>query len=468
MNKHILLIISLVLLFIIFYRVITKTTWKYWLQHIREGMEDDAALEEPMIESEDEPATQSAGSGGGSGSGAASSVSANNNATIESEERSGSGWNDFFQQIVSSSKPKNSTASEPENGNSSTEADCMDYNDALKLPLREYAIKASYNSAYDGTRVSETQLGDVMYSGCRFVDLNVFYADDKLYVGFAADNNPTTVDTSLPFSVAMSYILRYAFVIDPEKQKKPLNEVVKKFEEEPLPNDSPVDIRKNYIEYPFIINLRVYRSENSSLDIIEKVAEYMKDIIASPYFLKTPDGKPLLVDGNTPLCQINRKFIVSMDIRNIIQIYTPSANPSAEYIPNKTLQILRGFVHILSGGHTWRAYYNYPDVLSMNKNILRITDGGVLNNDSSSKQTSVQNMYIVYPFITDKENPDSLAILKNYSIQTVPHRFYIQDGNLDKYNDFFARAQKPFVPMSEALFFIKKTESEQATTTPTA
>lgn len=134
----------------------------------------------------------------------------------------------------------------------------------------------------------------------------------------------------------------------------------------------------------------------------------MKDTIASPYFYKTGDGKPILVDGDTALCQISRKLLVSMDVRNIVQIYAPSATPSAQYIPDKTLKTLRGFVNILSGGHTWRAYYNYSDVLSMSKNMLRIADGGALSRaDSSGKKTSVKNMYIVYPFLTDKENPDS-------------------------------------------------------------
>lgn len=451
MNKHILLIFSLILLFIVFYRVITKTTWKYWLQNIREGMEDeDEDVEEPM-----EPASPSTST---STSASASNVA--RDTSRETESQNATGWSDFFRQVASSTSPQQ--PAQPATPQVQMTSDCMDYTDALKLPLREYAIKASYNSAYDGKAITETQLGDIIYAGCRFVDLNVFYADDKLYVGFSQDNNPTTVDTSLPFSVAMSYILRYAFVIDPNKQKKPLNEVVKEFEENPVPKDTTIDIRKNYIEYPFIINLRIYRPENSSLDIIEKVAEYMKDIIASPYFHKSGDGKIILVDGNTPLCEINRKFLVSMDIRNIIQIYAPSSNPTAEAVPNKTLKKLREFVHILSGGHTWRTYYNYSDVLSMSKNVLRISNGGMLDReDSSGKQTSVKNMYIVYPFITDKENPDSLNIMKNYSIQTVPNRFYIQDGNLDKYNEFFDRAQKPFVPMSEALFFIMKTENAE-------
>lgn len=469
MNRHILLLFSLVILGFVFYRVITKTTWKYWLQNIREGMKDDDALlvEETMDDGSGASASTStsasagasrgastgSGAGTGAGSGAGSSSSAN-------ASPSSNAWTNLIQQI-SSVAATPSTKPEP----TKSDANCMDYADAMRLPLREYAIKASYNTAYDGSRISETQLGDIMYNGCRMVDLNVFYADDKLYVGYAPDNNPTTVDTSLPFSTAISYILRYAFVIDPAKQKKPLNEVVKEFEEDPVPTNTSVDIKKNYIDFPFVIHIRIYRPENSSLNIIEKVAEYMKEIIASPYFYGTPDRKPILVDGNTALCQINRKFIISMDVRNIVQIYAPSANQSAEYIPQPTLNTLRGFVNILTGGHTWRSYYNYNDVMTMNKNVLRITNGGVLSeNDSSGKQTSVQNMYVVFPFISDKENPDSLAIMKNYSIQTIPNRFYIQDGNLDKYANFFRRAQKPFVPMSEVLFFIAKTESAESST----
>ena len=89
------------------------------------------------------------------------------------------------------------------------------------LPLKEYAINASYNTAYDGNKISIDQFRKVLYMGCRFVDVNVFLTEkNKLYVGFSSDNAPTLVDTSLPFYDVIDCINNYAFKQDPDTKKK--------------------------------------------------------------------------------------------------------------------------------------------------------------------------------------------------------------------------------------------------------
>ena len=43
----------------------------------------------------------------------------------------------------------------------------------LGMPLREYCIKASYNSAYSGSVISADMIKHVIYRGCRFIDLQI-------------------------------------------------------------------------------------------------------------------------------------------------------------------------------------------------------------------------------------------------------------------------------------------------------
>ena len=45
----------------------------------------------------------------------------------------------------------------------------------IGLPLREYCIKASYNSAYSGSTISDKMVKYVLSRGCRFLDLQIHY-----------------------------------------------------------------------------------------------------------------------------------------------------------------------------------------------------------------------------------------------------------------------------------------------------
>ena len=48
-----------------------------------------------------------------------------------------------------------------------------------ELPIKEYCIKASYNSAVSGNYVSKNMLKHVLSRGCRFLDLEIFYIEHK-------------------------------------------------------------------------------------------------------------------------------------------------------------------------------------------------------------------------------------------------------------------------------------------------
>ena len=62
------------------------------------------------------------------------------------------------------------------------------------LPIKEYCIKGSYNSAYTGTKISSDALKYVLARGCRIIDLQIHYsfADSIPYVGNITD--PEGVD----------------------------------------------------------------------------------------------------------------------------------------------------------------------------------------------------------------------------------------------------------------------------------
>ena len=48
-------------------------------------------------------------------------------------------------------------------------------NKYAKLPIKDYCIKASYNSAITGKSVNKDMVKFALSRGCRFIDLEVFY-----------------------------------------------------------------------------------------------------------------------------------------------------------------------------------------------------------------------------------------------------------------------------------------------------
>ena len=87
-------------------------------------------------------------------------------------------------------KENMSNANESISGSTDCSASCDDnsYKESADLPLKEYCVKASFNSAYNGTDVSKETIQQRIIDGYRFLDLNVFSASGDIYVGYP----PTT------------------------------------------------------------------------------------------------------------------------------------------------------------------------------------------------------------------------------------------------------------------------------------
>ena len=321
------------------------------------------------------------------------------------------------------------------------------------LPLKEYAINASYNTAYDGNKISIDQFRKVLYMGCRFVDVNVFLTEkNKLYVGFSSDNAPTLVDTSLPFYDVIDCINNYAFKQDPDTKKKVEATNYIKYIHNTLdkPSVNGLTLQDSYYNYPLFLHIRVYRPPNSTADIVGEVANGLKAL--DNKYKYVDNGKPVKVTQYTPLKDIMRKVVVSMDIENILQIYASPPPYDPNNIPLETRKVIEKTVNIKTGGDNWSAFYKYSDVEKSTNTMLKIMDDKISNN---TFETNALNMKIVYPYYSnDNFNPNSYTYLLNHQIQTVPHRFYINDENLQKYIDLFEANKTPFLPLYYAYTYI--------------
>jgi len=302
--------------------------------------------------------------------------------------------------------------------------------------LREYIIKACYNSAYDpnnSPKLSALNLETRIAEGYRFIDLNVFSSEGKMYVGYSQNNNPTLTDVSIPFTEALDCIKKNAFVKSTMKlpDETPLFE--KKSTDTAASNSA--SIRDNYVDYPMIVFIRVYRSPGSKFDIVKELAELLKSTADGKYLREVNGDKEtaIQIDGCTPLNKVNGNILFAMDILNILQIYTPPENSSADQIPEETRKHLMKFVNIYTGGNIWRHG-------SADKSMpLLISD---LN---QPYKTNLFNMQILFPSVKETVNPDTYKIILENSIQTIVIRPYLQDTNAKAYNKIFSEAKRPMV-----------------------
>ena len=315
-----------------------------------------------------------------------------------------------------------------------------DYSDAKHLPLREYYIKACFNTAYDGNDVSCPTIVKRIHEGYRYLDFNLFYASGDIYVGYSHGNKPELVDSgNLKFTEALECIATNAFT----KPKKPEDAVA-----------------WDYTSNPLIVNIRVFRSADSTIDVIAEVAKIINPgasstapVYSSNYYV---DNKniPISVDSCTKLSDISRKIIFTMNIQNILEVYTPRSQ-NAELVPVPTTVALKTFVNFLSGGSTSPAFYRYADASlpSRSNPLMKNTDV------TNTYQTNIRYMIVVFPHPVDADvQPDIQLLALNCSALILPMRVYLGDdyGKLTLNDAIFNGYSSSFVPAVMLEMYINK------------
>jgi hypothetical protein len=341
----------------------------------------------------------------------------------------------------------------------SATGDKPDYENLHKLPLKEYFIKGSYNSAYDGTAPSLVKLKETLYNGCRYLDIQVFPIEDPktkqtaLYVGHSEDGSIASVDTTVSLYNALTYINSYAFSRDSGVTTAMTSGNAPQNGKSKLPS-----LLSNYANYPLFLMLRVYRAspDNKSPDVIQMLYDnYLKTdqdggIINTKNLYKTQDGMSAEpVSGETALHNIRRKIILCMDIDNVLRHYTTTFD--ANDVPNATKEVMRKFVNVKTSGHTWKTIKNYATVQSMvNTPTMKKSDNV---SGKHSYETNVKNWILALPSAGDSDNPDAISFAIQHKIQVTPNRHYVADNNLKKYNDVFDYFKSPMVSMSQLLSY---------------
>jgi len=343
------------------------------------------------------------------------------------------------------------------------------YPNVSSLPICQYTVKSSYNSACSGSsgNISNEMLMYVLSRGCRFIDLEIANVSGVPYVVSPNYNSVVSIDATK--IVPLSNILQTAVTYG-------------------ITNSS--GSAPNYSD-PLFIHMRVHPDPSYNL-IYQDIASCIQQNIGSnlyqlstiksgfvpnidiePFTTNKPNTlvttiKPnALVTTNTPTAapktnqtnntiDINKTKMSDIMGKVIILLdnnYDPNWRTKSKCdSKKKNCYDLNNFVHIETG--LGNATINSPTTI-LNQSKMPINIG----NDGMSSMN--QNLQFIFPDsdmgilnqtkgsnLSKTSNPDFTNIMLNWSCNFITNCFYIQDDNLRAYEDFFNEQQTAIVPFS--------------------
>ena len=283
------------------------------------------------------------------------------------------------------------------------------------LPLMDFCIKGSYNSAFTGKYINIDMLTYELSRGCRFFDFEVFFIENpesRIFspqVAYSTDTNFSTMDCEN--SILLDNILSAL--------------VSNAFSTQNSPNSKD----------PLFINLRI-KSNNSK--VYKAVASSIDFTIKNMLYKGN-------VTKNTPMKDLMGKIVLCID-KTINYNYRDYTNCDKT---DKACYDLKTYTNIESGSENM-VLNRYTNTLNEKNVKLMIKDNNL--------NTNVQTMNLVLPdTIPDNApNPNIQQFLIDHGSQIVPFKFYKKDEGLYKYEEFFNDTKGGIVPMSVAIIYYKK------------
>lgn len=269
--------------------------------------------------------------------------------------------------------------------------------------LKEYAIKGSYNTAVTGKYVNLDMIRYVLSRGCRFVDFEVLFFNDKAVVSTTSDPNYMVIDTEniIPLSSALSSTVSQAF-------------------SRPSPN----------FKDPLFIHLRIKSKDAGVYKQIGKAVDFaLKD--------KLYKG---VVDQNTKMSDIMEKVVLIID-KTIDRDYRQHTKcPSGQ----SNCYSLDDYISLESGTETLNNQ-NYTQILNEKTTSLTIRDDSTIGTDVQKYRLALPDKQT-----DNSKNPNIENVIMLHNIQIVPYRFYMKGNELDEYEELFNDLGFGIVPLSSA------------------
>jgi hypothetical protein len=287
------------------------------------------------------------------------------------------------------------------------------------LPLFEYCIKSSYNTALDVDNTMKIDtIKNVLMNGCRLLDFELFYVNHVVEVAVSADKDNNTVITSknsITLNDVFKCIITYAFS---------------------APSPNPTD--------PLFIQLRIQTKDPIIYNEIGKIAEkYLKGLLFEEK-----------VDGHTILNTLENKIVLIIDIM-LSPSYTKMSyypecvrNNAGMMVQSSTCFHLSNYINIESGSHTLSAF-TYSNMRRQSVNPLVVEN-------SQSPMTKTQILRLIVPDNNSYKNPTWSTYVLDHGVQFILYRFYIKDNALKEYEELFEINKSAFVPFVDCMYSVKE------------
>jgi hypothetical protein len=275
-------------------------------------------------------------------------------------------------------------------------------NNTVNLPIMEYAIMSSWNSALEtSNKVSLQALERVLKRGYRFLDMELYLVDDQVQVSYSSETGSDIMESEpILFFDVCKLIATQAFYVSNN-------------------------------EDPLFLHLRV-RTPGEA--IYPKIADSLVGHFESHLYKKP-------VTKNTLFSDIQGKIVVVFDllVSSGIRNYECKGNCRVN---------MKNMVSVYSGSST----------LVSSKQHVKIDEPkrGLEMKDDENLRTNVRKWQMVTHGLGvdyEKQNSEHFTkLLLEHSVQIVPHKVYSMDENIDKYEEFFmTNGKRAFVPLAVAL-----------------
>jgi hypothetical protein len=274
------------------------------------------------------------------------------------------------------------------------------------LPLKEYCIKSSYNSACSGTFMNLDAIKYVLQRGCRFLDFEVYYINQNVVVGFSNDGYTMLSKNTLALTDVFACLVTNGFSA-------------------PSPN----------LGDPLFIQLRIRTTDPQAY---QNIASAITSNLSARLFKGN-------VDGNTLINTIMGKIVLVVDsqISGDYSMY-PVCNSG-----DTNCKSLGMLVNMQSN--------IYPLYKYNSKQMMNLLSNPPAMIDSQNSDVTILRM-IEPATSTETINPNSSLFMQNYGVQIVENRFFIADSALTKYEQFFRDNKMAFVPFYIAIPFLHKSK----------
>jgi hypothetical protein len=282
----------------------------------------------------------------------------------------------------------------------------------MNMPLSQYVVKASYNSACTGNYVNTKAIEYLISRGCRFVDFEVFDISGIPHVAFSKDPTFKSIDSKnkILLNDALTTVVTCAF-----SSKSP------------------------NLKDPLFINLRIKSNNNNIYKLVAKSV----DATLKP---KLYNGK---INDNTNVSDMAGKIVLLVDktIRYDYKDYT-GCGPK-----DTNCYDLSKYINMESGSDYLRLN-QYSTMLDQKKNRPRILD--------DNEHTDKKYINLVIPDFNMKNtaNPSIGAFVKEYGCQIVAYKFYNKDAQLEEYETLFNDNRYGTLKLADTIIYLTKEDEE--------